>query len=56
MAISMLHAKTSQVRWTDEEANESIEKEAVAIVPVAMPLLAGPGAISTVLLGRAQIK
>ena len=50
MAIAMLHAKTSQIRQTDEEANESIDKESVAIVPLAMPLLAGPGAISTVIL------
>lgn len=50
MAIAMLHAKTSQVRQTEEEADESIEKESVAIVPLAMPLLAGPGAISTVIL------
>ena len=50
MAISMLHAKTSQIRQTDEEADESIEKESVAIVPLAMPLMAGPGAISTVIL------
>ncbi len=50
MAIAMLHAKTSLVKQTDKEANESIEKESVAIVPLAMPLLAGPGAISTVIL------
>lgn len=50
MAIAMLHAKTSLIRQTDEEAHESIERESVAIVPLAMPLLAGPGAISTVIL------
>ena len=50
MAIAMLHAKTSHIRQTEEEADESIEKESVAIVPLAMPLLAGPGAISSVIL------
>ena len=50
MAIAMLHAKTSPLRQTDKEANESLVKESVAIVPLAMPLLAGPGAISTVIL------
>ncbi|MDT8375150.1 MAG: YchE family NAAT transporter [Mariprofundaceae bacterium] len=50
MAIAMLHANKSPIRQTDEEADESIEKESVAIVPLAMPLLAGPGAISTVIL------
>ena len=50
MAIAMLHAKTSLIKQTDKEARESIAKESVAIVPLAMPLLAGPGAISTVIL------
>lgn len=50
MAIDMLNAKTSPIRQTDAEATESIEMESVAIVPLAMPLLAGPGAISTVIL------
>jgi len=50
MAIAMLHAKTSPLKQTHEEADESIEKESVAIVPLAMPLLAGPGAISAVIL------
>lgn len=50
MAIAMLNAKTSNVKQTQVEADESIEKESVAIVPLAMPLLAGPGAISTVIL------
>lgn len=50
MAIAMLHAKTSTLKQTDEEADESIVKESVAIVPLAMPLLAGPGAISSVIL------
>lgn len=50
MAIAMLHAKTSNIVQTGEEADESIGKESVAIVPLAMPLLAGPGAISTVII------
>lgn len=50
MAIAMLHAKTSQVKQTREEESESMAKESVAIVPLAMPLLAGPGAISTMIL------
>jgi multiple antibiotic resistance protein len=50
MAISMLNAKTSDVKQTGAEADESIAKESVAIVPLAMPLLAGPGAISTVII------
>jgi multiple antibiotic resistance protein len=50
MAWSMLHAKISPAKQTPEEAEESAEREAVAIVPLAMPLLAGPGAISLMII------
>ena len=50
MAISMLQARVSPVSHTAEEAQEGASKESVAVVPLAMPLLAGPGAISTVIL------
>lgn len=50
MAISMLQAKISPAVQTSEEAAEADLRESVAVVPLAMPLLAGPGAISTVIL------
>lgn len=50
MALSMLHAKVSPVKQTEEEAQEGVEKSTVGVVPLGMPLLAGPGAISTVVL------
>ncbi|VAX35875.1 UPF0056 inner membrane protein YchE [hydrothermal vent metagenome] len=50
MAISMLHAKVTGSKHTPEEAKEAEEKENVAIVPLAIPLMAGPGAMSTVIL------
>ena len=50
MAISMLNAKMSNIRQTKEEELDSAERESVAVVPLATPLLAGPGAISTVIL------
>ncbi|MBI1424213.1 MAG: YchE family NAAT transporter [Gammaproteobacteria bacterium] len=50
MAISMMHAKISPISQTKEEADESRDKESVAIVPLSIPLLAGPGAISTVII------
>ncbi|MBN1931720.1 MAG: YchE family NAAT transporter [Desulfobacterales bacterium] len=50
MAISMMHAKTSRIKRTAEEAEESEGKDSIAVVPLATPLLAGPGAISTVIL------
>ena len=50
MAISMMSATMSPARQTPEEARESVLKESVAVVPLAIPLLAGPGAISTIVL------
>ncbi len=50
MAISMMQARISPVAQTADEAREGESKESVAVVPLAMPLLAGPGAISTIIL------
>jgi multiple antibiotic resistance protein len=50
MAISMLQAKVSPAAHTAEEKEDSESKASVAVVPLATPLLAGPGAISTVIL------
>ncbi|MFA5529875.1 MAG: YchE family NAAT transporter [Thiohalomonadaceae bacterium] len=50
IAISMLHAKVSPARQTEEEAQDASEKETVAVVPLGIPLLSGPGAISTVIV------
>ena len=50
MAIAMMHARPSGTTQTAEELHEGESKESIAVVPLAMPLLAGPGAISTVIL------
>ena len=50
MAVSMLHAQLSPTVQTKEEAEESDSKQDIAIVPFSTPLLAGPGAMSTVVL------
>jgi multiple antibiotic resistance protein len=50
MAISMLHARLSPAKQTEEEAQDAAEKDSVAVVPLGIPLLAGPGAISTVIV------
>jgi multiple antibiotic resistance protein len=50
MAVSMLQAQLSPTVQTKEEAEESDRKQDIAIVPFATPLLAGPGAMSTVVL------
>ena len=50
MAISMINAQPSGTRTTPEEAVEGELKENIAVVPLAIPLLAGPGTISTVII------
>lgn len=50
MAISMLHGGMSRTQQTSEEALAAEEKEKIAVVPIGMPLLAGPGAISTIII------
>lgn len=50
MSLSMVRARVSPVKHTDQEARDAAEKESVAIVPLGIPLLAGPGAISTVIV------
>lgn len=50
MAWSMLQAKVSGAKQTPEEAREASGRTHVAVVPLAMPLLAGPGSISVMIL------
>lgn len=54
-SIEMLRAQPQRTRMTPEEEREGTEKEDVAVFPLAIPLLAGPGSIATVtaLMGRA---
>jgi multiple antibiotic resistance protein len=50
LSIDMMQAKHTQSKHTPEEAEEAEEKESIAVVPIGMPLLAGPGAISSVII------
>ena len=54
IAFEMLQAKTSRTRHTPEEDEEAVNYNAIGVVPLALPLLAGPGAISTVILFSQQ--
>src|SRR5207247_5325558 len=49
-ARDMVQARRSQQRETAVEKAEGIEKEDVGIIPLGVPMLAGPGAISTVMV------
>ncbi len=50
LAMSMLRAHVSPLKQTPDEAMEAEEKEAVGVVPLGIPLLAGPGALTHVIL------
>jgi multiple antibiotic resistance protein len=50
MSIDMMRAQPSRTRTTDEEQDASRAQSDVAIFPVAVPMLAGPGAIATVMV------
>ena len=54
-SLDMIRAQKSAMRETPEEFAEGMSKDDIAITPLAVPLLAGPGAITTsiVLAGRA---
>jgi len=47
MALAMLNAQAGGMRQTRAEAEELESRDAAGVVPLAVPLLAGPGAIST---------
>lgn len=50
IAIEMLFGKTTQVKATERETLKIQEKEDVSIVPLGIPYLAGPGAITTTII------
>ncbi len=50
VAFSMMHGQRSKTRMTDEDEEEAMAKEVVGIVPLGIPMFAGPGAITTVMI------
>jgi multiple antibiotic resistance protein len=50
IALDMLRVQRSRVQETHEEKQAGAEKDDIAITPLAIPMLAGPGAISTTIL------
>jgi multiple antibiotic resistance protein len=47
MGINMLHARQNYGTYDTDENGRRRERESIAVVPLAIPLLSGPGAIST---------
>ncbi len=56
LAIDMLRAQRSRQRTSPEEEADGVDRPDISIFPMAIPMLAGPGATSTVmvLVSRAE--
>jgi multiple antibiotic resistance protein len=56
LAVDMLRAQRSRQRTSPEEEAEGVDRPDASIFPLAIPMLAGPGATSTVmvLVSRAE--
>ena len=50
MSLSMLNAQPSGAKSTAEERDEAEHKDTIGVVPLGIPLLTGPGAMSTVIV------
>ncbi|HTR21368.1 MAG TPA: NAAT family transporter [Gemmatimonadales bacterium] len=55
-AMDMVQARRSQQQETPEETAEGIEKADIGIVPLGIPMLAGAGSISTVMVSAFAAK
>ena len=56
VALDMLRAQRSRVHEIEAETRAGVEKTDVAITPLAIPMLSGPGAISTTILLQDQAR
>jgi multiple antibiotic resistance protein len=54
IGLDMVQARRSQTKETAPETQQAMEKEDVGIIPLGVPMLAGPGSISTVMALMAQ--
>ena len=50
IAVDMLFGRPSRAKGDPEGQRESIDVDSVAVFPLAIPFIAGPGTIATVLL------
>jgi multiple antibiotic resistance protein len=54
VALDMLQARRTAIKETPEEQAEGVSKDDIAVTPLAVPMLAGPGAITAVVLLSSQ--
>lgn len=50
IALNMFNAEPGRARSTPEEEHEAAERSSIAVVPLTIPLLAGPGTMSSVII------
>lgn len=50
LGLSMLQSQESPIRHTPEDDVAAEERESIAVVPMAIPIIIGPGAISTLVI------
>jgi len=50
LGLSMLKSESSSMAHTHEESQAAQSQTSIAVVPLAMPIIAGPGAITTILV------
>ncbi|WP_070967322.1 YchE family NAAT transporter [Vibrio sonorensis] len=54
IAFSMMSGKLGEDKQNKQEKSESVSREQIGVVPLAMPLMAGPGAISSTIVYGAR--
>lgn len=52
IALDFVNVRQPRAKATDPEIEEGVRKDEVGIIPLAIPMLAGPGAIATVMVLR----
>jgi multiple antibiotic resistance protein len=50
VAFSMMRGERSRAKITEDERQEAMYREEIGVVPLGIPLFAGPGAITTVMI------
>ena len=50
IGINMIEAKVSRTKSTPKESEEAIESDDIALTPIGIPIIAGPGAITSVMI------
>jgi len=56
IGFDMLQGERSKSKMTKEDEDDAYQKEAIALFPLGVPLLAGPGAIAAVMLYMARFE